>query len=753
MAKRKRRKQKQETVLSTHKYEIIGIILVLLSILGIGKYGMVGKLMSSFSVFLIGVGYIFLLLFTLILGAYMIVKQDKPNFLDSKMIGIYIFTIGILVFCHMEYIVNFETGKEILSHTVDDLMVCFQNMLNVGKADIAGGGIIGGAFAALFRLLFAVDGSKIVSIIMIIFGILLFTGISIFDLIKNAKDKFVERREERRLRREEEDDEEEEKEVVIKDSTIEEDSKIIISNIDEVKEIKTKKETEEVKDVPSGINSMENYELPPVTLLNQPKKKGKSTNNQVIEKNIEIIEKTLRDFGLIGKIVEVHIGPAVTQYEMELPSGTKVSKIVTLNKEIALALAKKDVRIQAPIPGKNTIGIEVANESVAMVTFREIIDHIPAKMQDNKLAVALGKNIEGEVTWCEVNKTPHLLVAGATGSGKSVCINGIICSILMRAKPNEVKMVLVDPKKVELGVYNGIPHLLCPVVTDPKKANVALKKIVNEMDNRYETFTETHVRNIEGYNAYVEKKNRKAENEEDKIPLMPYIVVIVDELADLMLVAGKEVESSIMRITQLARAAGIHLIIATQRPSTNVITGVIKANIPSRIAFTVSSFVDSRTILDQGGAEKLLGRGDMLFLQNGELNPQRIQGSFITDEEIEKLVDFTVKQQIKVADSFLTNLDESSVPTNSIDTSGSTVSTEEEKYDDPLYNDIVEFVITSGKASASLLQRRFKLGYNRAARIVDLLEERGIIGPQNGSKPREVLVKLEGQEEHEEESS
>ena len=750
MAKRKRRKQKDESVISTHKYEIIGVVLVLLSILGIGKYGMVGKLMSSFSVFLIGVGYVVLMVFALILGGYMIIKQDKPNFFSSKLIGIYILTIGTLVLCHMEYIINYQNGKDILSHTIDDLMICFQNILNVGTADISGGGIVGGTFAALFSILFAVDGSKIVSIILIIFGILLFTGISIFDLIKNAKDKFVEVREERKSRQEE--DYEEEKEVVIKDSTIEDDSKIIISNIDEVKEIKTKKDIEEPQEVvTNGVNPMVNYKLPPSDLLNTPKKKGKNTNNQVIEKNIEIIEKTLRDFGLIGKIVEVHIGPAVTQYEMELPSGTKVSKIVTLNKEIALALAKKDVRIQAPIPGKNTIGIEVANESVAMVTFKEIIDHIPAKIADNKLAVALGKNIEGEVTWCEVNKTPHLLVAGATGSGKSVCINGIICSILMRAKPDEVKMVLVDPKKVELGVYNGIPHLLCPVVTDPKKANVALKKIVNEMDNRYETFTETHVRNIEGYNAYVEKKNKKIENEEEKIPLMPYIVVIVDELADLMLVAGKEVESSIMRITQLARAAGIHLIIATQRPSTNVITGVIKANIPSRIAFTVSSFVDSRTILDQGGAEKLLGRGDMLFLQNGELNPQRIQGSFITDEEIERLVDFTVKQQIKVADSFLTNLEESSVPTNSIDTSGSTVSTEEEKYDDPLYNDIVEFVITSGKASASLLQRRFKLGYNRAARIVDLLEERGIIGPQNGSKPREVLVKLEGQDQDNEE--
>ena len=740
MAKRKKRKNDNEKKEFPHKAEIIGLILMLLSILGIGKYGMVGRLMSSFSVFLVGVGYSILLVLILILGGYMIIKQKKPNFLNSKLIGIYILSIGLLVLCHMEYIVNYENSKAIFTQTIDDLMIFFQNIIKNGTADITGGGIIGGGFGSLFSLLFAVEGSRIVSILLLIFGIVLSTGVSLVDLFNKLKDKVRERKEQKQLEVYDNEDDE----VVINNSN--EDSKIIISNIDEVKEIKTTK-SEDINPVEIAADTS-NYKLPPMSLLNAPKKNKKNNDNAIIEKNIETIEKTLKDFAIIGKVVEVHIGPTVTQYELELPSGTKVNKIVTLNKEIALALAKKDVRIQAPIPGKSTIGIEVANDNVSMVTFREIMEKIPLNKAPNKLLAALGKNIMGEVIWCEINKTPHMLVAGATGSGKSVCINGIICSILMRAKPDEVKMILVDPKKVELGVYNGIPHLMCPVVTDPKKANVALKKVVAEMDRRYEDFSEHHVRNIEGYNNYVEKKNKTLPDDE-KLKKMPYIVVIVDELADLMLVAGKEVEASIMRITQLARAAGIHLIVATQRPSTNVITGVIKANIPSRIAFTVSSNVDSRTILDAGGAEKLLGRGDMLFLANGEIAPQRIQGSFITDEEIEKLVNFTVQQQKAQYDASLMNLDESS-NSNSIDTSSSTVDNSEEKYDDPLYNDIVEFVITQGKASASLLQRRFKLGYNRAARIIDLLEERGIVGPQNGSKPREVLVKLDENNEEDE---
>ena len=348
----------------------------------------------------------------------------------------------------------------------------------------------------------------------------------------------------------------------------------------------------------------------------------------------------------------------------------------------------------------------------------------------------------GSPVFCEINKTPHLLVAGSTGSGKSVCINSIIISILMRTKPDEVKLVLVDPKKVELSMYNGVPHLLAPVVTDPKKANIALKKIVVEMENRYDVFSNNGVKNIDGYNNMIDRKNESLPDGE-KLKRMPFIVVIIDELADLMLVAAKEVEDSIMRITQMARAAGIHLIVATQRPSTDVITGVVKANIPSRISFAVSSQIDSRTILDMGGAEKLLGKGDMLFLPMGENTPQRVQGTFISEEEINAVVNHTISQQKARYDETLTMDEEEMGATTMVD-SGTN-----DDYDEPLYNDIVEFVVTQGKASASLLQRRFRLGYNRAARAIDILEERGIVGPNNGSKPREVLVKVENKDNNE----
>ena len=343
----------------------------------------------------------------------------------------------------------------------------------------------------------------------------------------------------------------------------------------------------------------------------------------------------------------------------------------------------------------------------------------------------------GNPVWCEIDKTPHLLVAGSTGSGKSVCINSMITSILMRTKPDEVKLVLVDPKKVELSMYNGVPHLLTPVVTDPKKANIVLQKIVKIMEDRYDLFEGSKTKNIAGYNAYVDKKNESLPDDE-KINRLSYIVVIIDELADLMLVAAKEVEDSIMRITQMARAAGIHLIVATQRPSTDVITGVVKANIPSRISFAVSSSIDSRTILDMSGAEKLLGKGDMLFLPQGESIPTRVQGTFVSDDEIKAVVDYTISQQKAMYDTSLTVSDEDK---------GATTMVNDDDYEEPLYNEIREFVITQGKASASLLQRRFRLGYNRAARCIDLLEERGIVGPPNGAKPREVLVKLEKKEE------
>jgi len=591
----------------------------------------------------------------------------------------------------------------------------------------------------MFVKLFAFTGMQIVSWILMVAGICMFTGFSIVDFVKSG----VSNRKEKKIKAEEK------KKVKINDGNeAEEDevnSKVKISSIDELSKVPIK----DGNNISTGhdikedvVSNNKSYKLPPLTILDQPKKKNSSTDNSMVEKNIENLEKVLRDFKINGKVVEVHIGPTVAQYELEIASGTRVNKITSLNREIALALSKKDVRIEAPIPGKSTVGVEFANEVATPVSFYEIISSkLMANAPDKKLMVPLGKSIMGDIGVCEVNKMPHMLIAGTTGSGKSVCVNGIICSILMRAKPDEVKLVMVDPKVVELSVYNGIPHLMCPVVTDPKKAAIALAKMVSEMERRYQVFSDTKTKNIESYNDYIDKWNRDHKNEAEKNK-MPYIVVIIDELADLMMVAAKEVEDSILRITQKARAAGIHLIVATQRPSTEVITGLIKANIPSRISFAVGSGIDSRTILDQTGAEKLLGKGDMLFLPIGVNSPTRIQGSFITDDEIKRIIDFTVEQQKAQYDDSLMNLD--SVDSGSSSESGAVSCGSDGEEDDPLYNDIVQFVVSTQKASASLIQRKFKLGYNRAARIVDLLEERGIIGPQNGSKPREVLVQFDG---------
>jgi S-DNA-T family DNA segregation ATPase FtsK/SpoIIIE len=441
---------------------------------------------------------------------------------------------------------------------------------------------------------------------------------------------------------------------------------------------------------------------------------------KTIKQRGQLLESTLKNFGVNAKVSQIRIGPAVTQYEVQPAMGVKVSRIVNLSNDIALALAAKDIRIEAPIPGKSAVGIEVPNNSVSMVTLREVLEEEPAA--ENKLKVVLGRNISGDAITAELNKMPHLLVAGSTGSGKSVCINGIITSILMNAKPHEVKLMMIDPKMVELNVYNGIPHLLTPVVTNPQKAAQALQKIVGEMERRYDLFSHTGTRNIEGYNQYLMRQNNELEEKNAKLP---YIVVIVDELADLMMVASKDVESAIMRIAQMARAAGIHLIIATQRPSVDVITGLIKANIPSRIAFAVSSQIDSRTILDSQGAEKLLGRGDMLFLPSGQSKPTRIQGAFLSDKEVESVVNYVTKQQ---SANYVKELEPDDIVT------------QETPSEDALYFDALQFVVTNQKASASLLQRQFRIGYNRAARLIDELEMNQVIGPASGSKPRQVLI-------------
>ena len=772
MAKKKRKKDPGKKKFE-HWTEIIGLIFIIVSILSIvpEPMGFIGEVGASFSMFLIGTGYQILLLITLILGFYLIYTRKWPDFFTSRLIGFYILIIGLVVLSHIGYVkAHTDDVLIVLEETVDNLLANFSNILNGNMLTLKGAGIIGALFSIAFFKLFAVEGTYIVSIVLMVLGIVFMTGVDIIGIItkpfkhKKKKKKSLE-----------------DTGVIVNDSSVikdaltqvetkekeevKEENKINIHSIDEITHLKDeniKQDLSRQSQIPNinissigpttntsqtaniqqqevriNDNTNYNYKLPSLSILTPAKKKAAGSNNDVIESNIMKLEKVLKDFGITAKVVEVNVGPSVTQYELEISSGTKMSKITSLNKEISLALAKKDVRIQAPIPGKSTIGIELANDSITPVGLREILEAVPANKEKSKLLVALGKNIMGNSIFCEIDKTPHLLVAGATGSGKSVCINCMIASILMRTKPTEVKLVLVDPKKVELSMYNGVPHLLIPVVTDPRKANDALKRIVREMEDRYDKFSDKGVKNITTYNEWVDKQNESLADE-DKLNHMPYIVVIVDELADLMLVASKEVEDSIMRITQMARAAGIHLIIATQRPSTDVITGVIKANIPSRIAFAVSSNIDSRTILDQSGAEKLLGKGDMLFSPMGDITPVRVQGAYVSDEDLQKIVDHTISQQKAQYDERFLNLE-----SDSEEMSVSDVKEAKEEYDDPLYNEIVEFVIMTGKVSASLLQRKYRLGYNRAARIIDLLEERGIIGPQNGSKPREVLVKLD----------
>ncbi len=723
MAKKKKRKSPEKKS-AAYSVEIKGIVLILIAIIGCCPFGIVADIIRGFAAFLVGVWYIPLLILVGACGVYMMVKRETPDFLTSRLIGFYILVLGILILSHTGYIASLSKhgieGLEMFTETVNNLMGFIQ-----GAVDVQGGGMLGALFAVLFVSLLTLHGTEVVCIALIICGLIMFTGISIYDVVIWVKEKHQKAKElKANIQAERAAKEAEEK--------YEEDKKIVISSIDELPKTKVKEEKEEelTENLPSGT-----YKKPSINILTKPKKVNVKENQEAIKKNVIDLEKVLSDFGIEGKVVAANIGPSVTQYELELKSGTKVSKITGINKEIALELGARDVRIQAPIPGKKTVGIELPNKVISPVAIREILEEVPKSKEDSKLLVALGRSIMGNPIWCEIDKTPHLLVAGSTGSGKSVCINSMITSILMRTNPDEVKLVLVDPKKVELSMYNGVPHLLTPVVTDPKKANIVLQKIVKIMEDRYELFEESRTKNIAGYNAYVAKKNETLED--NQLQPLPYIVVIIDELADLMLVAAKEVEDSIMRITQMARAAGIHLIVATQRPSTDVITGVVKANIPSRIAFAVSSSIDSRTILDMSGAEKLLGKGDMLLKPQGENIPIRVQGNFISDEEIKAVVDYTIKQQKAKYDNSLTISEEDKGATTMV----------QDDYEEPLYNEIVEFVITQGKASASLLQRRFRLGYNRAARCIDLLEERGIVGPANGSKPREVLVKMENTEE------
>ena len=736
LAKRKRTKETK----SKFQYgnEIVGLILILLSITGFGSFGVVGKLIKQFAIFMFGSWSILFLALTLGLGVCMIAKRGKVNYFSGRLIGAYSLIIALLLFSHINYISGSDiNAKEIVRNTYDNINIAF----DTGNEANTGGGMIGALASWGFVSLFDIEGTSVVIIAIVAFGLIMIFDITLTDVAKAIISPFK-----KIFSKSERDDDEEEEtikkpkhEYVMEDEK-EVDKRVVITSVEDLEPKKSDTTEQPHKiEIPSG-DANEVYIKPPIDLLDLNKNKSKANSTEVISQNTKTLERVFTDFGMNARVVEVHVGPAVTQYEMNLERGTKVNKVLSISREIALALAAKEVRIEAPIPGKNTIGVEVPNQNIIPVSMREIMEVIckNAKLADSKLLAPLGRDIMGNVKYVEINKTPHMLVAGATGSGKSVCINNIILSILMRTTPDEVKMVLVDPKKVEFNVYDGIPHLLTPVVTDPKKASAALQKIVVMMDERYETFKNSGTKNIQTYNEYIDKELKK--NPNCGLKHMPFVLVIIDELADLMLVAAKEVEESIMRITQLARAAGIHLIVATQRPSTDVITGVVKSNIPTRVSFAVSSSIDSRTILDMTGAEKLLGKGDMLYKPMDDNNPTRIQGSFVSDGEIGRVVDFIKERSHgpRYSDDF-----EKMTTSSNSSSGGSGSSSEDEGQKDVLYDEILNYAIRMGQISASLIQRKYSIGYNRAARIMDLFEERGIVGPAKGSKPRDVLVKYE----------
>ncbi|WP_437132544.1 DNA translocase FtsK [Bacillus atrophaeus] len=783
MAKKKRKSRKKQAKQLNLKYELNGLLCIAISIIAILQLGVVGQTFIYLFRFFAGEWFILCLLALFTLGVSLFWKKKTPSLLTRRKAGLYCIIASILLLSHVQLFKNLSHKGAIQSASVirNTWELFLMDMNGNSASPDLGGGMIGALLFAASHFLFASTGSQIMAIVIILMGMILITGRSLQETLKKwmgpigrfireqwaafiddmksvktnmksskAKTKSGKKQKpvQKKRREEPEIDEEEDDEVI---SPLIHSEPIISSFSDRDEDanpsLMQKKQSETVQEPaeeqtgteagetvsapPMTFTELENkdYQMPSLDLLADPMHTGQQTDKKNIYENARKLERTFQSFGVKAKVTQVHLGPAVTKYEVYPDVGVKVSKIVNLSDDLALALAAKDIRIEAPIPGKSAIGIEVPNAEVAMVSLKEVLESKLNDRPDAKLLIGLGRNISGEAVLAELNKMPHLLVAGATGSGKSVCVNGIITSILMRAKPHEVKMMMIDPKMVELNVYNGIPHLLAPVVTDPKKASQALKKVVNEMERRYELFSHTGTRNIEGYNDHIKRSNAE---EEVKQPELPYIVVIVDELADLMMVASSDVEDSITRLSQMARAAGIHLIIATQRPSVDVITGVIKANIPSRIAFSVSSQTDSRTILDMGGAEKLLGRGDMLFLPVGANKPVRVQGAFLSDDEVEHIVDHVITQQ-------KAQYQEEMIPEETTETHS--------EVSDDLYDEAVELIVGMQTASVSMLQRRFRIGYTRAARLIDAMEDRGVVGPYEGSKPREVLLSKEKHDE------
>lgn len=789
MAKTKSRKaqKKKNGLQSDVLVYIYAYTAIAISLIGCLKIGFVGEMLTSIIQYMIGTLYGVFYGVIILISLLAIFRKSWKELPMQYMLAVILFLSGWLILASIPANESI-TGSALLGNYL-------QNSVLIFKGEIAqGGGLLGIALTAVLTFLFDYTGTKIVVAALFLMAAALTIHGALSMRMKSAKEAMsasfashheiaAKRKKERKEQKQQR--QKEKKEAKMADIRADDPSQFkladkssnVFMDVDEVsghavltqpqlfEDEHNRSSQQDQTQVPIFMSTDQSpqkdeiqpplkttveeiigkkddfvskfdidyskYKLPRISLLNEPGKKGKSNANlQAAKFKGKQLIDILEQFGVKATLVATHIGPSITKFEIKPDLGVRVNKISNLQYDIKMALAAKDIRIEAPIPGKSAVGIEVPNEEKTTVHFKDMMRSIPDSMADRRLLFCLGMDLMGNAVYGELNKMPHLLVAGATGSGKSVCINSIICTILMRAKPNEVKMLLIDPKKVEFTPYHEVPHLIGPVITDGEEANRALKVIVEMMDNRYEMFAKAGVRNIQSYNANVDAHPQEGHEK------LASIVVIIDELADLMLVAAKEVEGSIQRITQLARAAGIHLIVATQRPSVDVITGVIKANIPSRIAFAVSSAVDSRTILDQMGAEKLLGYGDMLYLPVGETGAKRIQGVFVDDNEVARISEFCKKQgRPRYEDAFLRleEVDQSFQSKNS------------EVQEDPLYEEVREFVIRSQKASTSLIQRKFSIGYARAARLIDVLEERGIIGPARGSKPREVYAKGSGE--------
>lgn len=738
---------------------LISLGIALLLIFAAFKLGAAGITLYNLIRLLVG-SLAYLAIFGLLIYLFFFKWIRKQEGLLS---GFFTIFAGLLLIFEAYLVWKYGLDKSVLKGTMAQVVT---DLTGFRTTSFAGGGLIGVGLYVPTAFLFSNIGTYFIGSILILAGALLVSPWSVYDIAeffsrgfakwregheRRKEERFVKQEEKARQKAEQEarlEKEEAEKALLDMPPVDMETGEILTEHVvldvppvpeeewvepeiilpqaeHEFAEQEDGSDDEDVQVDFSAKEALE-YKLPSLQLFAPDKPKDQSKEKKIVRENIKILEETFASFGIKVTVERAEIGPSVTKYEVKPAVGVRVNRISNLADDLALALAAKDVRIEAPIPGKSLVGIEVPNSEIATVSFRELWEQSQTKAE-NLLEIPLGKAVNGTARAFDLSKMPHLLVAGSTGSGKSVAVNGIIASILMKARPDQVKFMMVDPKMVELSVYNDIPHLLIPVVTNPRKASKALQKVVDEMENRYELFAKVGVRNIAGFNAKVEEFN--AQSEYKQVPL-PLIVVIVDELADLMMVASKEVEDAIIRLGQKARAAGIHMILATQRPSVDVISGLIKANVPSRVAFAVSSGTDSRTILDENGAEKLLGRGDMLFKPIDENHPVRLQGSFISDDDVERIVNF-IKAQ---ADA---DYDESFDPGEVSENEGEF--SDGESGGDPLFEEAKALVIETQKASASMIQRRLSVGFNRATRLMEELEMAGVIGPAEGTKPRKVL--------------